>query len=347
MDQLLSTPVGEVPLFPTAAAASPVQLDLPDLSAGVQREVERLRGGQLTETLAEWVAEYEAVGSRPGYLWNWCHRAVEITTLSSVPDDQREHACDTKTLGVMWDVLLDDLADRPESNRRLLESLLSMPEQGVAPAWDAFTPEERAYGEFAIRVWKAIVSRVQEYPRCSEFNRLLRFDYLQLNNVMRYSQLINDYPELLNLVEHDLYTPHNMHIMICSTMDLMASPDFDRQELGTLRELIWHAQWMGRIGNLVTTWERELAEGDFTSGVYARAVSLGDLTFEQLSDGDPLIIEAVIKGGGHENFYLQRWNQHRDYLLSQACHVKSVDIAQLVAGFEQLICLHIGSRGQK
>ena len=56
---------------------------------------------------------------------------------------------------------------------------------------------------------------------------------------MRYSYLLNRQPELLNMAEHDLYTPHNMHIIVCATIDLTTCPDFDRTELGRLREIVW------------------------------------------------------------------------------------------------------------
>jgi hypothetical protein len=168
-----------------------------------------------------------------------------------------------------------------------------------------------------------------------------------LCNVMRYSHLLNGDLNLLNMAEHDLYTPHNMHIMICSTFDLMCSPQFDRREIGTLREIVWNAQCMGRIGNLVTTWQRELGEKDFTSGIYAHALSDGDVTLEQLQQGNRQEIESIILQRGHEEYFLQRWQKHRQRIFAKRAQIHSFDVADYVAGFERLICLHLGSRGKK
>src|SRR5207245_11751366 len=174
-----------------------------------------------------------------------------------------------------------------------------------------------------------------------------RYDYLQVFNTMRYSHLLNRNLELLNLTEHDLYLPHNMHMMASATLDLMCSPGFDRWELGRLHEVVWCAQCMGRIGNLVTTWERELGERDYTSGVYARAVAQGHLTIGQLLAGDSERIKAAIKQGQHEAYCLRRWQEHREQLLSKKAELLSFDVSELVAGLQRLICLHLGSRGYK
>ena len=243
------------------------------------------------------------------------------------------------------DVLLDDVADQGGDDG-LLEELLSL-FQGREPDLTRFTPEERRYAQMAIDVWHEIVNRAQRLPRYEELKNVLRFDYLQLANVMRYSHLLNSKLELLNLAEHDIYTPHNMHIMVCSTFDVMASPDFDAAELGRLREAVWNAQWMGRIGNLATTWQRELGEADFTSGVYARAIACGDLSVAQLRVGDRQLIESAIISCGHEDHYWRKWQDHRRTLLSPRLQLRSFDIQHWVTGFEKLICLHLGSRGRK
>lgn len=329
-----------------AAGRLPESVSFPPTEADIQREVEGMLESELSSDFMGWVEAYARIGRRDPYLWKWCHRAVEITTLPTVDPTLLSELCDTKTLGVMFDVMLDDIADQG-GNDQLLEELLVLVEGTRAPDFGSFDESTREYATFTQELWNEIQRRAVAYPRYAEFTSLLRFDYLQLVNVMRYSHLLNSNPELLNLSEHDLYTPHNMHIMVCSTFDLMCSPNFDRKELGRLREIVWNAQCMGRIGNLVTTWQRELGERDFTSGVFARAVSRGDLTLEQLQFSVDSEIAAVITDNGHESYFLRRWRRHRRMLLSHGEGLRSFDARHLVSAFERLICLHLGSRGRK
>lgn len=324
---------------------APAAHDFTPSAAQIHAEIDAAMDQQLSPTLIAWVERYAKVGRRNPYLWKWCRRAVQVTTLPCVAADLREELCDTKTLGVVLDVLLDDVADQ-RGDDGLLEELLALFD-GREPDIRRFTPEEQQYAQLAIELWHEIVHRAQRLPRYAELKDVLRFDYLQLGNVMRYSHLLNSKLEMLNLAEHDIYTPHNMHIMICSTFDVMASPSFDSRELGRLRETIWNAQWMGRIGNLATTWQRELGEGDFTSGVYARAIAHGDLSIEQLTAGDSEAIQNAIATNRHEEYYWRKWQDHRRILLSPLCHLQSFDIHRMVAGLEKLLCLHLGSRGRK
>ena len=170
----------------------------------------------------------------------------------------------------MLDVLLDDIADRKGDAGAARATLALAVRRSALPLTKA-SAADRAYAEYTLGLWEEIKRRTRQLPCFAGYATLWRYDYLQLFNGMRYSHMINQDIALLNLAEHDLYSPHNMHIMVSSTVDLMCSPAFERSELGRLRDAVWHAQFMGRIGNLVTTWERELADGDYTSGVYARA----------------------------------------------------------------------------
>jgi hypothetical protein len=312
----------------------------------IEQEIDYVLNMTLSPRLQHWAAEYGKVGLRNIYLWKWCRRGVEVTTLPCVMPELHDEVCDTKVLGIVLDVLLDDVADR-SGDGEMLERLLNLSFQGPRPDFSDFPQEQRAYAEFTVDVWEEIKARSTRFPRYAQYAKLLRYDYLQLFNVMRYSHLVNENLALLNLVEHDLYTPHNMHMMISATLDLMCSSKFDGAELGRLRDLAWHAQCMGRVGNLVTTWERELAEGDYTSGVYASALGSGDLTLNQLQIGDREKIRSAIVDGRHEAYFLQRWHAHRRYLLTKAPQVQSFDFGQVVKGLERLICLHLGSRGYK
>lgn len=312
----------------------------------IQREITEVLQKKLSPEFQYWVGRYTEVGRRSAYLWGWCRQAVEITTLPCVAAELREELCDTKALGVMLDVFLDDVADH-SGDSDLLDELLKLFSPNEQPDFSRFPRADQAYAVATAELWREIQRRARRYPRYEQYADLLRFDYLQLANVMRYSQLINSDPALMNLVEHDLYTPQNMHIMLCSTLDLMCSPAFDHDELGKLREVVWHAQCMGRIGNLTTTWQRELHENDFSSGVYARALMAGDVTLGQLDHGPRDAIAAAIQNGGHEAFFLERWQEHRRFLLSRRSDLQSVDVAAYLRGFQRLICIHLGSRGYK
>jgi len=334
---MIPTPVGPPPAQPAGLLPKPEE---------IKAEIEHVLNKQLSADLMRWVDGYAQVGKRNIYLWKWVRQGVEVTALSCLDRGLFDFACDTKVLGVVLDVLLDDIADRG-GDPELLEQLLAVPFDDTRLTLKHVRPEDRAYAEFTIDLWQEIKRRTKTLPLYSQYARLWRYDYLQLFNGMRYSHLINEDVALLNLAEHDLYSPHNMHIIVSSTVDLMSSPKFDRNELGLLRDAIWHAQLMCRIGNLVTTWERELPDGDYTSGIYARALAEGDVTLQMLKDRDLAAIKQAITSGGHETFFLQRWAQLRRRLVELAPRMRSVDLNQLLKGYDRLIRLHLGSRGYK
>lgn len=342
------SPLTVAPIVPTvsqpsSASAAGITLPAPE---EIKAEIEHVLNKQLSSDLLRWVDGYAQVGKRNLYLWKWVRQGVEVTTLSCVTPELFDFACDTKVLGVVLDVLLDDIADRG-GDPALLEQLLAAPFDETRLQLSNVKPEDRAYAEFTIDLWQEIKRRTRRLPLFDRFARVWRYDYLQLFNGMRYSHMVNEDVGLLNLAEHDLYSPHNMHIMVSSTVDLMCSPKFDCSELGRLRDAVWHAQFMGRIGNLVTTWERELPDGDYTSGIYARAVAEGDVTLQMLKDRDVDAIRRAICAAQHEAYFLQRWAQLRRRLVELAPRVRSVNLQALLKGYDRLIRLHLGSRGYK
>lgn len=338
----------DAPILPSAIPAETDNSAWPvELRCGCENLDEELAAvvaAPLSGEMQAWIAAYAKVGRRNLYLWQWCQRGIELTTLSSVRPDLREHVTDTKLLGVMLDVLLDDVADTLRDHV-LLERLIAGLDGGGG--FDDCTETERQYAEFTLRVWQSIRGRLRHYPQWEAFEELFLYDYAQLFNTMRYASLVNRRLELMNLSEHEVYLPHNMHMMIFGTLDMMCSPTLEPHELGKLREVMWHAQCMGQIGNQITTWQRELNEGDFSSGVFARALSYGDLTVAQLEAGDRRQIAAAIREGKHEEHFVSRWREHRKRLSAMVRQVRSFDVAALLKGLDRLMQIEMGSRGQR
>ncbi|HVW02148.1 MAG TPA: transketolase C-terminal domain-containing protein [Planctomycetaceae bacterium] len=299
----------------------------------------------LSEAVEGWFQRYSQVADRTYYLWKWCTYGAVLTSLPCVRPDLLQHVCDTKVLSIMLCVLLDDVADQ-QGKSELLGVLFQMLDLRPLPDLSQYSEADAAWIRTTREFAEEYHARVTSYPCYEVFAEVLQYDQLQYFNTMRYSNLLNKHLSLMNETEHDLYLPHAMHMMSFATLDLMCTPDFPISELGKLREAIWHLQCMGRVGNLLSTWRREIPQCDFSSGVFARAMSVGDLTPETLRSGDSARIQAVIEQGGHEQHYFRRWQHHRAAYLKRARSIDSVDLQKLLEGNERFFQMHLVGRGK-
>ncbi len=324
---------------PAAACAAPPSIL--ERASVIQAEV---LATPLSADARRWARAYEEVGPRDLYLWQWCAHGVEITMLPSVSEQFRAHVSDTKVLSIILCVLLDDVADE-HGDGQLLETLLGLTFSDGGESLRSLQGTQARHAEITRSLWAEYWQRVSRYPRFAEFEPVLRYDLQQFQNTMRYSYLVNEHPFLLNVAEHDLYTSHNMMIISFATLDLMCSPGFPRGEVGAIRELAWHAQCMGRYGNLLSTWRRELANCDFTSGVFARAMAQGHLTYEELVGQEPERIATAIQDHGHEAYFYDRWLEHRRQSHDCSRRVKSLDLRGVLNGHDRFFAMHLGSEG--
>src|SRR5438270_3532026 len=142
-------------------------------SKAIQTEIEHVLNKQLSAELVRWVDGYAQVGKRNLYLWKWVRQGVEVTALSSLAPELFDFACDTKVLGVVLDVLLDDIADRG-GDPELLEQLLAVPFDDTRATLAKVRPEDRAYAEFTIDLWQEIKRRTKLLPLFDKFARIWR-----------------------------------------------------------------------------------------------------------------------------------------------------------------------------
>lgn len=310
----------------------------------LHREQEVIAGRTLSSEVEAWYSIYSQVGERRRFLWQWCEQGAELTTLPCVSPDLFHDVCQTKVLSIMLCVLLDDVADQ-RGRERFLEYLVKIVDDPHDVDLKGLDQTERHYAEVALELAAIYHERVRGYPRHDAYADLLRYDQLQYFNTMRYSQLLNRNLWLLNPVEHDLYLPHAMDMMSFASIDLMCSPTFNLAELGRLREALWYLQCMGRIGNLLSTWRREIRQQDFTSGVFARAVARGDLTVEQLCQPDSQQIEAAILNGDHEQYFYRRWQYYRKCFVAVSESIASIEMSRLLDGNERFFRMHVAGCG--
>jgi hypothetical protein len=316
---------------------------LPSDLAKLVAEIKQIKFSPFLES---WIEEYEKVGQRGRFLWQWCFKGVGITTLPCVAPELRNHVIETKILAIIYGTLIDDIADR-EQDREMLQMAISLvsADDWLADRLALWTGRRRDYLEMIAKLWNEVWTRCESYPRFAELEFLLRFDNEQSLNAMRYALLANQSPGMLNSIEHDLYQPHNMQIMFMASIDLAASTSFDMNELGMAREIFWHAQRMGRIGNMLTTWEREVLDRDFTSGVFAHALARGILGPTDLRNLPAHEIMSVLETAECQAYFIRDWKTQRQEMAAKIQNIRSCDLTCYQRGFEELIILHLGSRG--
>jgi hypothetical protein len=152
----------------------------------------------------------------------------------------------------------------------------------------------------------------------------------------------------LNGAKH--YDSHNMVMFPYADIDIMYSPAFEPTDLGVLRELIWDLQRMARIGNWLTTWEREIDEGDYTAGIVVYALQNGLITLEELEDAGPEAKTTVadrIKTCQVETTFLAEWEHLHRKVQNRNLEAESVDLDAFVNGIETVMEHHQASEGYK
>jgi hypothetical protein len=332
----------------SAFAADGDAADAPRLTLTAEelREiVNEIREVRFSPYLHRWISEYESVGQRGRFLWQWCLKGVRMITLPSVDPALAEHVVETKMLSILFGTLIDDIADREQDSEMLQMAIGAASEDWQVAKLELWHGKRRSYLELIAGLWHEIWQRCQMYPCLGSYEQLLRFDNDQILNSMRYALLANQCPGLLNVIEHDIYQPHNMQIMFMATLDLCASPSFVSDELGLAREVFWHAQRMGRIGNMITTWEREVLDRDFTSGIFAFAIHSGVLTAEDLRNLPAHEIMALLESAECQDHFVNDWCYQRRQMERKIRLIRSVDLTGYLRAFEALIKLHLGSRG--
>lgn len=300
---------------------------------------------ELPDSATHILSEYDQrIGYRPDFLWKWLYEVFPRYRLSSVPSQYHETVREQKLLLTIFYTLLDDLADLHGDRATFMEARkLPLPRTTVdadAPGVDA---DYLALTELA---WEMVESTLRSAPRAGEFWLAFEFDLEQVLNAMHHSCLVTEMPPLVTESGTEAYNEHNMAQFSYADIDILFSPSFDTADLRQLREVVWRAQRLARISNWVATWEREIEEGDPTSGVVVCALTEGVITLAELEDPDVSRETLVERIRAHdiEEAFLEEWDRLYDQLVDQCYDTDSVDLCDYVTGMKEMRDLYLAYR---
>jgi hypothetical protein len=308
--------------------------------------LETVRAVDLPERVEELADAYEArFDDRDRFLWQWIYALFPEFTCSSVADEHARHVRTQKTILTMYVTVLDDLLETHGDRATFLEAC-KCHREGLEPVPDSPEVDAGAVA-FVERAWRAFESGLEGAPRRESFGDVLAYDLDQTINAVEYSAVLSETPEMANITGARRYDSHNMVLFAYTDVDLAYSPAFDLSDFGALRDLVWDLQEMARIGNWVTTWERELREGDYSSGVVVTALQEDVLSPADLENRDQQTLVRTIRDHGIEERYRRRWERLHRSVTRRGVEADSVDLDALVRGMETVFEYHLASEGLK
>jgi len=231
---------------------------------------------------------YKLVGERNAdFLFHWIYNIYDRIHLPSIQNEYKQILNLTKTKLGIFNVLIDDLADNSKiRNKELLEKCMVIP-------WNFNEKYNNRYLETVRTIWEDCIKSIEEFPRFNKFEDVFYFDLFQFMNCNKYSYLVNT-KKTSNFTEDKIYLHHGVMVLLHCDLDLMCSPNFDYNELGKLREILYYVQDYIHIGNMLSTYTREVEELDVSSPIISLALRRGLIERNLLTTDPEYALESLI-----------------------------------------------------
>ncbi len=263
------------------------------------------------------------------------------TTLNSVQEERSRMVVVAKIHLGMLITLYDDFADNPALlNHRLLEELYKVPFAMDQLQDQHFDEKEKGVLKLGSFLGQQLLACMNAFPHYQVLCKFFEFDLTQFYQANRFAQLLTTCPSAANRFELALYGPHNMGMVAAGVIDLMASDYIDMQELGTIRTVFSYGQRLGRICNVLTTYERELSEGDITNELKVMNIESTRGAFHEQGKENG----SLDKNRSHSLRSILEKERTNLFarIIGLAPYVKSFNVHQYVNGLRYLQELHEG-----
>ncbi|MCK5491151.1 MAG: hypothetical protein KAI67_04885 [Candidatus Pacebacteria bacterium] len=305
------------------------------------KNVERTR---IPLKLKIWINEYEKLGIRNAFIWKLFIFVQKEISYISIPNKHRTSLSEIQFLITMYIILIDDIADY-ENNNKLLKVLSKVPFSQNNINHNKLSKKESDHIKFTIKIWERINKIIGSYHGYSALKSIFEYDLEQMINSINYDHIINNNRFLINKTECILHSPHSMKFVIMPTIYLMCLNKLDPNDISSTRQVDWMAQKMLRIGNWISTWEREINEGDFTSGVFAYALDVGIICLDDFEKDHINLIIKKIKDSNVEKELLDEWYENYLTILKYEKKIQFLDIKCFLDGLERVLSLELMRKG--
>ncbi|MFW6436758.1 MAG: hypothetical protein ACOCYZ_03915 [Halococcoides sp.] len=321
----------------------------PTFDVGYDEAVGRRLRRTITETTlsspARSIFEGLDVGGRREFVWQWIyHVCGETLTLPEVPEDRRDAVQETRFFAAAFTTLMDDLAEKDGDGRAFWElARATLPDQSpdeavLAASGDTVRAAQRAL--------EGLLDRFQAAPNGPTLQFALLFDLRACLVAMDHARVTATVPGLNNRADGWTYETIAIGALPFFHVDLAYGPAIDADEYGRFRELLAECERLWRIGNWVTTWRRELTEGDVSAAIFQEAMRNGVVDREELlaaehAASDRRAIAERITESGIPDSFVQDFRDRRDRLREIDYGLSTYDSNGPIDAMEALVRSHL------
>lgn len=314
----------------------------------IKKEIEEVKNVKLPAELQKWVEEYEKIGSRDRFLWKMWYKifSVESFPVLISPSKYENFLRSIKLLITMFVVQLDDVVDKRRKEKLLQEVLnICLKENNINTG--SLSLEDKKYLVFTKKLWDCILRKIRKYPNYKEMEEVFYYDFYQIINTMKFARLVNKKLNLINRNEYWLYFTNNMAFFIGLDVNMMCTNKNNLKNLNIFRTITYEAQIMGRICNWVTTWQREIKDKDFTSGIFAYAIDKDIISVGELNEGSENKIIKKINKAKIERSLLEKWENSYNKIDLMTGKIRNSYISSYLRGQKYLFMIDLVTKNYK
>lgn len=308
-----------------------------------KRETEKIQKIKLPAELQKWVKEYEkAGGERDKKIWLFVYKIIKDFFPFVACDKQYSKSLnETKFLFTMFVIIIDDIADK-KKDEELLNEIFKL------IFYDNYTKSKdlEKLPLFVLYIIEHIKREIKKYPFFEDFKELFYFEIIQIFNSMKFAVLVDKYPFVINKIDYRAYFPCTMQVMAYGMLELMCTPNkLSLKELTEIRSFFSVVQNMTRIGNWISTWEREIYEEDFTSLIFAYAIDYNITDVSDLKRNNKSKIIRKIKESNIEKKLIEEWKDYyQEICNNKKTKKKWINTEDFLTKIEKLLVLQVATK---
>jgi len=346
MGMFIKEMVSPVTLNILTSNADPMMIRDESVARAVKELVKTIKSLELYPSLQSLIDRFEPIqknrptiyAHRVFYVWQMMQAGYQLMSLDLSKSDFLQ-SNSLKCQAAFLNILFDDICDLGRDKALFNKCVLALQGQ--------IDQDEGELCQLISDTWSTFQSTIVQTPNYVLLKPFLEEAYQHWIGSFEYSLAIQR--ESFRIEEKwerhlELISPSTF-IHMAGLIDLLFVPNFPTHQTASAIKVFLQAQKMGQLGNWASTWERELAQEDFTGGVYRIALENGWIAWDDLKRGSPEKIREQIRNSPVETYLWDEWKRLRAESYQTRQEIQLSALNGYVESFSAIMFMLVGSTG--